>query len=497
MSLQPSRVAALEKKLRSKARPQEGLVDRMLADCFPEQRVFVVDPSPQKAADTTRRAGKSYSDGLIQCISALENPGTMHLYVHLFREDAKDTYWTAVLKEIDSKYGLNIDFNDTSLEARFPNGSVIKLKGYDTEPDAFRKVLGKKYKTVVVDESGSFRQDLEEALNKYVGPALVDLAGQLILSSMPTNFTKSYFARVRAGKVPGWSVHHWDAHKNTSLVEGVPMCQRWAESIARLRANDPHVEEQAWFQQQYLGMWVVDTTNLCYHFREDRNVYQGLPVYPTGSWTYVLGCDLGFNDATAFVVGAYHDHDPNLYIVEAYKKPGLDYTAVAEHIQALDKKYNGFAKMMVDGANKQGVEEMRRRHSLPLVASEKQDKATFMGLLDSDLIAGRVKADPKTCPALIQEWSELVWYERALEQNKRVEHPSLDNHLCDAALYMHRYAYQWLSRPIDMKLVPGTPEWRQKRFADYNQEPEMTSVPEPVEDLTTEDFWGASEDSWG
>jgi hypothetical protein len=464
----------------------------MIDDCFPEQREFVLDPNPEVAADTTRRAGKTYGCGVKQCVSALENPGSKHLYIHLFRGEARDTYWTAVLKEIDQRYDLQIEFNETMLEARFPNGSVIQLKGYDVDPESFRKVLGKFYKTVVIDEAGSFKNDLEDALRRFVGPATVDQNGQVILASMPTNFIKSYFAKVRAGQVKGWSVHHWSAEKNTAVVDGVAMNVRWQAHIERLRENDPHLEEHAWFQQQYRGIWIVDTTNLCYHFNPDRNIYNGkLPFYPRGSWTYALGVDLGWDDDTAFSVGAFHEYDPHLYLVEAIKQPELDYTGAADKIKELEHKYGGFTKKIIDGANKQGVMEMRRRQGLSLETADKQDKATFMGLLDDDLVAGRILVNPATCSALITEWNELVWYDRALERNKRQENPTLPNHLSDATLYMHRHCYQWASRELEKVYVPGTKEWLDHHYP--NHEPKEEVQPGTDDGMV----WAGETESWG
>ncbi len=66
--------------------------------------------------------------------------------------------------------------------------------------------------------------------------------------------------------------------------------------------------------------------------------------------------------------------------------------------------------------------------------------------MNTDLCTGHIKVLPK-CADLIDEWEALVWDERQLALGKYIEHPALDNHLCDAALYAWRYAYHYTAKP--------------------------------------------------
>src|SRR5205085_2276529 len=124
------------------------------------------------------------------------------------------------------------------------------------------------------------------------------------------------------------------------IPSGPTMAERWGEEIAQLKRLKPGVEQTPWFRRNYLREWVVDIDALVYRFRAGLNEYAELPQYRRGEWRFVLGCDLGYADATAFVVVAYHPNDRVLYVVETLSESGLDVTAAANQAKALGRKYN-------------------------------------------------------------------------------------------------------------------------------------------------------------
>jgi len=193
------------------------------------------------------------------------------------------------------------------------------------------------------------------------------------------------------GREAGWSGHRWDTYANPYMAE------QWAGEIADLKAASPLVVETPWFRQMYLGEWVIDLDKLVYRFNPDRNTFAELPTFHAGAWHYLLGVDLGYNDPTAFALCAYHDYDKTLYVLEAEKHPRLDVTSVAHRIRGFQARYE-LDSIVIDGASKQAVEEMRRRHDLPLRASDKTGKSDFSyrgatysgehpGILDADAFA--------------------------------------------------------------------------------------------------------------
>ena len=428
---------------------------------FAEQQAFLDDPSPMRVVLCTRRSGKTYGGGLALFRAAFARPGVSCLYVALTRASAKRIAWKDVLKVIDREQQLGCRFNETELSVTLPNGSVIYLLGMDADEGEKEKALGQKFASVVIDEAASFSIDLFELVFGVLKPAVADYRGQISLIGTPGNLKRGLFYELTEGQDPGdpgrwtrlgWSGHRWSARDNPH------MANKWAAEVAELTAANPRVVETPLFRQHYLGQWVVDDDARVYKFDPARNGYRGeLPTIPgRGRWHYVVGLDLGFADSTAWVVAAYHDADRRLHIVESLKADGLDVTDVAQRTRALLGRYE-VDRIVVDGANRQAVEELRRRHELPLTAADKTGKADFVELLNGDLIAGNLRVNLEGAAGLVEEWAGLVWDQRVV--GRRVEHPACPNHAADAALYAWRHCYAYLAEPARApRPPPGSPE---------------------------------------
>lgn len=412
---------------------------------FKLQTDFLEDPARMKAVLCTRRSGKSYGAGLMLFREAYRQPNVSCLYVALTRASAKRIMWKDVLKTIDREQGLQCKFNETELSITLPNGSVIYLLGMDADEQEKDKALGQKFAAVVIDEAASYNVDLHEMVYGILKPATADYRGVIAMIGTPGNMKRGLFYDLTIGQDPsvpgrwekmGWSCHRWSAFDNPHMAD------KWKAEIEDLRLANPNIEQTPLFQQHYLGKWVTDDTKLVYKFDSSRNVFDELPVLKGNlRWRYVLGIDLGFNDPTAWVVCAYNDSDRVLYVIGAHKKQGCDITEVADQTHRLMSKFQ-FDSIIIDNANKQAVEEIRRRHDIPLTPAQKQGKADFIEILNGDLISGYVKLHRKAAAPLIDELMGLVWDERALP--RREEHPASPNHCADAMLYSWRHCYQYL-----------------------------------------------------
>src|ERR1700678_552773 len=108
---------------------------------------------------------------------------------------------------------------------------------------------------------------------------------------------------------------------------------------------------------------------------------------------------------------------------------------------------------------------MQRRHGVPLTPADKQDKATFIELLNAELIQAKIKINNK-CTNLINELMGLVWKTTGDSIDlPRKEHPSLPNHLCDALLYAWRYCYSYMSEAVVKRPAMGTKAWQDEENA--------------------------------
>jgi hypothetical protein len=404
-----------------------------LANSFPAQISFVKDNSRLSSALCTRRAAKSYSCGLHFAEDHYDFPNASYLFIALTRESARNIFWKDVLKAISLDFKAKWEFNETRLECKAENGATIKLMGMDDSEHEQEKALGGKYRWVYIDECGSFVHDLRDIVYKTLLLATADYNGGIKLIGTPTNRVKSFFYDVTVGGVNGWVNHKWSYLDNPYTARNVQ------EVINELINANPLITETPMFKQMYLGQWVIDLNALVYKYDEARNKITELP---NETFSYVLGVDLGYDDATAFSVGAYHRYSKTLYIVESFKASELIISDVAETIKRLQKKYD-ITKIIVDGSAKQSVEEMRKRHGLSLTPAEKMDKQGFIEIMNSDMITGYIKVIADNTQDLQDEWSNLIW--KYKDSGKKEEHPALPNHCADSALYLWRHCYNYLA----------------------------------------------------
>jgi hypothetical protein len=417
---------------------------------FQKQSSFIKHPARRKALFCTRRAAKSYTAGLYLFQTCIDFDNCNVLYIGLTRQSAKDIIWKDVLKVIDRKHKLGAVFNETEATATLPNGSVLKITGVDATEEEMHKLLGKKWKLVVVDEGQSYSVDLRILLDGILGPSIIDDDGTLCIMGTAGNLTQGLFYDITNNLEPGWTLFQWSAHDNPYVAA------RWQKELDDIDQNRPLFKLTALFKQWFLNLWVIDDNAKVYKFDAAINWVKELPQ-GINDWHYVLGLDLAHSpDSSSFVVGAYHETDPNLYFVSAEKHLGMDITAVANKVKELDAKYH-FDVKVVDGANKQAVAELNNRHSLNLINADKTGKADFIKLMNDEFIQGKIKLLPGTdalySPRSLTdpnqpkgEYQTLVWEcdanGKVIEPRK--EHPTLHNDACDSALYLWRYCYSYL-----------------------------------------------------
>lgn len=482
-----SAFSAREQKVSAPSAPTSmNFVD----DSMPEQAAFIRDPARLKVGFCTRRAGKSFGVGRLLCQEAAATPNVSCLYIALTRDSAENIMWRDVLKVLDRELGLNAHFNETKLRMTLPNGSTIRLLGLDVAEDEKKKLLGGKYKVVGIDEAASFTIDLHQLVYEVLKPAVSDLRGTICMTSTPTNVHAGAFFDITKGQDPmqpgrwvheDWSCHRWSYEQNPYMRAKVE------EDIAELIAKKPLISETPGFKQHWRGQWCIDLSRLVYKFQLAFNSFDGvLPPMRAGDWHYQLGIDTGFK-ATAFTLTAHHDHLPALYVLESWKRRGMDITAMAEVEKWYRSRFD-IEQSVVDGANKQAVVEMNNRHGLSLLPADKKDKFEFIDIMNDDFAQRRIfvstaEWEPERvaeftdlgrcgtdeyinkhkCGLLVAEYAKLVIDERKLlKLRKREEQAGLENHCCDSTLYPWRRAYPYLSTVLP-QLAPkvGTPEWRQ------------------------------------
>lgn len=422
---------------------------------FPQQKAFYLDPSKLKCLFCTRRASKSFTLGLCAVTEALKYPNSNLLLVGLTRASAKGIFWKDILKVIDRKHNLSATFNLTELTMTLPNGSIIYIAGIDDNEELMNAWLGRKYRWAGIDEGSLYTINLAHFIYDILKPAMADQRGTIALAGTSSNFTRGLFFDITNRKEQGWTLWKWSAHDNPFIA------RQWAEELEEIRTLRPLYMETPQFRQWYLNEWVVETDKLVYKFNPDRNLYTVLPIQSDHrGWTWNLSIDTGWEDDNAFVVSGYHENFPELYVPSIFKKNHMTFDAVEAKIhEIMADPHFKISSVIIDGANKQGVETMRMRSDIHFEYADKLGKVDHIEICNGDLIQGKIKLHISTRD-LMDEMMSLVWKtmgDKIVYPKK--EHPALPNHLCDAFLYGWFNGWHFLSKPAAVALKPGTPEY--------------------------------------
>ncbi len=437
----------------------------VLESAFSHQVNFIKDPSKQKTLFCTRRSAKSFSAGLYLVYEAVRNPGCNCLFIGLTRQSAKAIIWKDILSIIDVKYQLGASFNQTDLTMTLPNGSVISVTGADADEKEMNKLLGRKFRLVCIDEASMYSIDLRNLVYGILGPAMVDPnsedeSGTICLLGTASDFPRGLFYDITVGTEKGWSLFIWTAHDNPYVA------RQWQEALDKIARERPEYMQTPQYKQWYLNQWVIDEEKLVYRFDMSRNLSSAMPHLSDGGWSFVLGVDTGWEDDSAFVLTAYHTNLPYLVVPKTFHKKKMTFDDVIAKIQEFQRDpVMAPHKIIIDGANKQGVESMKQRSAIPFEYADKQDKATFIELCNNDLIQGKIKIlDNADNRDLWQEMSSLVWVTDGDKiKYPKKEHPALPNHLCDAFLYAWRCGWHYASIPAEKKLIIGSRDWYQSQ----------------------------------
>lgn len=475
---------------------------------FKQQRDFVDDPSKFKAALCPRRAGKSFVSLTAAILKCLERPDAKVLIIAKVRRQVKGVYWHD-LKKFVREYELGCKLRNNELNCEFPNGSQIDFTGADTaeEIDKFR---GQGYDLVVIDEGKSYSVSLlSELVDEIIVPALMDRQGSVIMIGTPGAVLDGLFYKVTTatllsedktpavvrydemdawqGEMPQWTLHSWTTQDN---VRCPWIWEEVQKHKKRMRWSDTH---PTW-QREYLGQWVPDDEAMVYSYvpsnTDGRCNWEpdfaepafGLPA--DHDWSYLLGLDLGYHDATAFVVAAWSETHPVLHYLYTEKHPKLNIESLAEKLKQLETKLGvKFDARIADtgGLGVFIVKSLSQVYGIPLLAAKKTEKHAHIKLLNSDLEMGRVKV-PAGDP-LAEEWATLMWANKDKEAAafRKKEDPRLDNHAADAALYLWRYAHHHLDTKVEKPPVEGSTEWWKLR--------EKQAVQAAIDSQKEEPFW--------
>jgi hypothetical protein len=439
--------------------------------CFDKQIDFIRDSSSFKTAVCSRRSGKTIACAAHLFDRALSNPDRVCLYITLARNNAKKLIWKELLK-INQLFNLGAKIDNTELSITLPNGSTIYVSGAKDKSE-IEKFRGLAITLCYIDECQSFRDYIQELVDEVIGPALLDYAGDLCLIGTPGAVPAGYFYNCSLADT--WSHHSW-AFFDNPFIE-IKSKQSHREVLDRELKRRGLTVDHPSIQREFFGKWVVDSESLVYAYKPGKNHYDKIPEI-AGSWSYIIGVDLGHDDADAIAVLGYHKHLNKAYLFEerVEKKQGI--TELANQIGEMIEKYNP-DKIVMDtgGLGKKIAYEMQKRYSLPIQAAEKDRKFEFIELLND---AMRTESFFAKKDSSFAQDCLLVEWDRDSEKLKVSDRYHSD--ICDAVLYAFRECLHWLSTPAPEVIPYQTPEWFEREEKEM-EKAAMNGLKEQEEDI--------------
>src|ERR1700677_3304197 len=451
---------AILKELQSRAIQKKFDITEYL---FKEQLDFVTDGETFATAVCSRRAGKSIACSAFMIHTALTRPGTVSLYITLSRAGAKRIIWPSIM-ELNDTYKLGGITNIADLSMKFPNGSMIYLSGAKDQSEV-SKFRGMALALAIVDEGQSFGHFLEELVDDVLSKALYDYNGKLRIIGTPPPVPSGYFHKICHS--PQWAAHKWTMLQNPWLQKKsgfTPMqliekdCKRKGVTI-----DDPGI------QRECFGKWVTDSNALVFRYTKELNGYEELPtVKGTGNWNYIIGVDLGYDDADALAVLAYHDNLNAVFVVEEITRNKQTLSDLVDLITSKIGRYDPHSIVMdAGGLGKKIVESISSRFSVGIKAAEKTRKFEYIELLNDSMRTGKffARVDGK----FANDTQLVEWNRDKSTGDRLVVSDRFHSDITDAVLYAFRESLHFLSEKEPDKIRPGTEAWVKKEIAEMEE----------------------------
>lgn len=415
---------------------------------FKEQIAFVKDPAKYAVATCSVRAGKTTACAADLVDTALNKPGTTGIYITLARTSAEAIVWPE-LRKINHDFKLGAEVNLSKLTMYFPSGSWIRLYGGNEEKE-IEKIRGlSNVALVYIDEAQAFRPHIKELVENIIAKRLYDTNGRCRLIGTPAPVQSGYFYECSQAK--GWSRHHWTMLSNPWLLKksGKTPQELINEDCERrgVTHDDPSIQRECY------GKWVRDESSLLLNYDHTKNHYD---VLPQDAYSYVLGIDLGINDADSLSVLGYSDSSPVTWLVEEILTPNQLTDDLAKQIRGLETKY-GQMQMVADtgGLGKKVVMDLMYRYGFVIEAADKQKKIADYAFLNNALRTGMFMAQKGTRFA---EDCNILQRDRDKSTPDRIVVKGHSDAV-DSVLYAFALSPAYDYKPAKFKAKPGTPEY--------------------------------------
>jgi hypothetical protein len=451
LKISPRRQSATAKDVLEEIRRRQGAIGfnavRLERLCFGPQLAYVLSKSRRQVVRCSRRAGKTWGIAAKLLYHAVAEPYAHQAYIAPTLKQARRIFWPT-LKRINAEHRVGGKPNEAECFMEFRNGARIYVGGAKDQAEA-DSLRGLALKNCIVDEAQSARPSiLQSLLNEIIEPALIDYSGGLDVVGTPGAVPAGYFHSIDVGDLSSsWEHHNWTMADNVELP--ARKAGRPVEDLLReVREHHGWTEANQTYRREWLGEWVADTGALMLHYDSSRNACDWASA--EDDWSYVVGFDVGFDDADAISVLGWQRHSRVVHLVFERVAAKQTISTLADQLTAVIARYRPI-RVVGDfgGLGKKIASELQTRWQLPVEAADKMRKAEHVALLDDALVTGRFKAPPKS--RFADDCSLLQWDATQRAKGVFKEAESFHSDSVDSCLYAFRVALAHFEAPAPVK----------------------------------------------
>ncbi len=380
----------------------------------PAQAVIASDLHRFRVLCCGRRFGKTtLAIDQIKGCAALR-AGSRIAYIAPTFQQARDIAWQQLKK--DCKDAAEF-VNETRLEIKLVNGSLIVLRGWES----IETLRGQQFDLVVLDEVASMR-NFKLNWQEVVRPTLTDTKGEALFISTPKGFNHFYELFNEQEKDPDYKSFHFTTYDNIYIPP-----EEVDKASVELGADR--------FAQEYLADF-RKTEGLVYkEFDREKHVIseqelEDLKMRGLALVELLVGIDFGYTNPCA-VLSLYRDRSDTYYLLKEFYERGKTDAEVAEYVVGLKAQ-----RVYPDPESPSAIAELvKRRVNVRDVIKGKDSIKNGIDRVREVLRAGKlfVHAD---CYNTIMEFETYVYPEARQDQNDD-ENPTDDNnHALDALRYV-------------------------------------------------------------
>lgn len=299
------------------------LLNSHLLKLHPKQVEVFKDPRRYKVVVAGRRWGKTYLSRTHLVTEACKKKKALIWYVAPTYGMARDIMWAELIDAIPKR--LIAKKNETKLEIRLINGSVIQLKGAD-KPDTLR---GRGVDYVVLDEYQDFKAGTWE---EVIYPTLMDKGGRALIIGTPKAYNCLYDVYAR-GQDPAQQ-EQWGSWQFPTISS--PFIPE--KEIENARAN---MDEKS-FRQEFEASFETMSGRVYYAFQRATHV-KPLPPIDEKKPVFV-GQDFNVDPMTSVIFQLWEDptypkDSPDRFVIHIKDEIWLGSSNVMEVCDELDRRY--------------------------------------------------------------------------------------------------------------------------------------------------------------